>query len=113
RATADIEKVSGFAPVKFDDVHCSHGKARAIDEAGYVAVETDVIESMFRRFDLARVFLSYVTHRSDFRMPIQCVVVKIKLGIKREDFAFGGNDQWVDLHHRAIVRNESAIKSFE
>ena len=40
-------KLAGFAAVKLDDVHGSHGEAGAIDEARYVAVEPDVIEPMF------------------------------------------------------------------
>jgi len=39
----NVEKVSRFATVEFDDIHGSHGQAGAIDEARYVAVETNVI----------------------------------------------------------------------
>ena len=33
RSTANVEEVSGFSTVKFDDVHGAHGQARTIDKA--------------------------------------------------------------------------------
>src|SRR5207245_7860312 len=44
RAATDVEKISRFATIEFDDVHRCHGEARAIDEARDVAVEPNLIQ---------------------------------------------------------------------
>ena len=54
-AATDIKEVCRVAAVMLDGIHCRHGQAGTVDETGDVAVETDVIEIVFRRFDFARI----------------------------------------------------------
>ena len=54
-----------------------------------------VIEAVFRRFDFARVLFRDIAQRRDVGMAIECVVVKVKLGIEREHVARGRDDQGI------------------
>ena len=57
RAAADVEEVGRLAAVELDDVHRRHREAGAVDHAADVAVERDVVQVVFRRFDLLGVLL--------------------------------------------------------
>ena len=46
-------------------------------------------------------------------MPVKRVVVEVELRIERQHLALFGHDERVHLHHRAIERDEGAIKSIE
>ena len=83
RAAADIEEVRGLAAGVLDDVHRGHREARAVDEAGDVSVEADVVEVELGRGDFARVFLALVAHRDDLGLPVERVVVEVEFGIER------------------------------
>src|SRR5262249_35637739 len=85
-ATADVEEVGGFAAVELDDVHRRHGEAGAIDHAGNVAVEANVIEVGLGGFDFAGIFLGDVAVSGDVVVAEEGVVVKIQFGIERENF---------------------------
>src|SRR5205814_5714912 len=112
-AAADIEEVCGITAVKFDDVHRCHGQSSAVNETGDISIQADVIESVSRRFDLARIFLRDIAHGCDFRMPSQGVVIEIKFRIERQHRPCGSNDQRIDFYHRAIEPNEGAVQSVE
>src|SRR4030095_502975 len=51
-AAANVEKVGRAAAIKFDNVHCRHGEAGTVHEAGDIAIEPDVIETVRGRLDL-------------------------------------------------------------
>jgi hypothetical protein len=112
-AAADVEEVGRFAAVVFDDVHGGHGEAGAVDEAGDVAVEADVVEVVFGGGDFARVLLVLVAHRLDFRVAVERVVVEVELGVERVNVVVGGDDDRVDLDHRAIAVDEQFVERVE
>src|SRR5581483_5576458 len=51
RATADIKEVGRTAAEMLDDVHRGHRETGAIDQAGDVAIELDVIQVELTRLD--------------------------------------------------------------
>src|SRR5262249_17445717 len=55
-SAADIQEVCRRSTRKLDDVHGGHRQAGAVHHAGDVAVELDVVQPVFRRFDLERIF---------------------------------------------------------
>ena len=46
-AAAHIQKVGRHAARVFDDVHGGHGQPGAVDQAGNIAIELDVIQVVF------------------------------------------------------------------
>ena len=57
---ADIQEIRGFAAGEFDDIHRRHREAGTVDHTANIAVEFDVVEVVFRSFDLKRFFLGEV-----------------------------------------------------
>ena len=76
-------------------------------------METDVIQSVLGSFDFARIFFRGVTHGRNIRMPIKRVIIEIELGVERQHLAAGGNDKWIDLHHRAVEPDKGLIQTVE
>jgi hypothetical protein len=62
-ATAHVQKVGRFSAMVFDQVHRAHRQARAVDEAGDVAVEAHIREAALGRPELraGKSGLSYVS----------------------------------------------------
>src|SRR3546814_4184572 len=60
-AAANVQEVCGESAVQLDDVHCGHGKASAVHHATDVAVQLDISEILFARFQFHRVFFGLVT----------------------------------------------------
>ena len=80
-STADIEKVGRIAAVVFDGIHGGHREAGAIDEAGDVAVELDVVQVELAGFNLQRILLGEVAHLSDVRVAEHGVGIDGHLGV--------------------------------
>ena len=112
-ATADIKEVRRIPTVVLDDVHGRHRKSGTIHKACDVAIEADVIEIVRGGCHFARVFLVVVAHRGNFRVTVQRVVVEVEFCIERVDLVVGGHDQWVDLDHRAIERDEEFVERID
>ena len=93
-----------------DDVHRRHRQTGAVDQAGDVAVQADVVQVELGGGDLAGIFLALVAHRDDVRMAEQRVVVEAELRVQRQHPAVRGGDQRVDLDHRAIERDEELVE---
>ena len=68
---------------------------------------------MLRSFDFARIFLSDITQRRDLWMTIKRVIIEVKLGVERQDIAFGCHNERVHFDHRTIVGSKRAIEAFE
>jgi len=64
-----------------NDVHRGHGQTRAVDQAGDVALELDVIQVEFARLNFQRRFLGQVAHRLEVRMAVQRIVIEANLGV--------------------------------
>lgn len=86
-----------------DDVHRGHREAGAVDEAGDVAVEGDVGEAELRGLDFLGVLFVEVAEGDDVRVTEERVVVEGDLRVEREELAFGGHEEGVDLDHGAIL----------
>ena len=112
-ATAHVEEVGWFTTVVLDDVHGCHGETGAVDKACDVAIETNVVEVVFRCSHFTRIFLLFVSHGDDVRMAIERVVIEAELGVEREHAAIGRGDEWIDLEHRAIALNEKLVEIAE
>src|SRR5690606_4113160 len=102
-ATADVEEVGGLAAVQLDDVHGGHGQAGAVDEAGDVAVEADVVEAELTGGHLARILLGRVAHGDDVLLAVQRVVVEVELGVEGDHLVVAGDGQRIDFDERAVA----------
>ena len=86
-AAADVEEVRGLAAVELDDVHGRHGEPGAVDHAGDVAVELDVVELVPAGLDLVRVLLVEVPQLGDLGLAVERVAVEVHLGVERDQLA--------------------------
>ena len=56
RPAAHVEEIGRLGAIELDDVHRRHREARAIDHAADLAIQRDVVEVVFRRFQFLGVF---------------------------------------------------------
>src|SRR5262249_52603926 len=110
-AATDVKKIGRRAAGVLDDVHGGHGQPGAVDQAGNVAVKLDVIQVELGGLDFQRVFFIDVAQFFQVFVPEKRVVVKVDLGIEREQTAVGGGDEWVDLHQRGVRVDEGTIQA--
>lgn len=110
RTAADVEKIRRAAAAILDNIHGGHGETGSVDQTGNVAVESDVVERMFRSGHFAWIFLGDVAVGHDLGVTVKRVVVEIKLGVEREKFARIGNDERIDLDHRTIGFDEEFVE---
>src|SRR6185436_5960606 len=105
-AATDVEEVRGAAAEMLDDVHGGHGEAGAVDETGDVAVELDVIETVFAGFNFEGCFFLEVAHGLNVGMTIESVIIETDFGI--DDFedlfaiSFLDKSEWVDFDHGGV-----------
>src|SRR5262245_14537311 len=107
---ADVEEVGGLAPGQLDDVHRRHRQPGAVDHAGDVAVELDVVEVVFGGFDLERRFFVEVAQLGVFFVAVERVVVKIDLCVQRVKLAVFGQQEGVNLEERGVHFDERPIE---
>ena len=90
-----------------DGVHRGHGQAGAVDEAGDVAVELDVVEVKLACLDLQLGLLVEVAHFGDVFVPVQRVAVDGNLGVDGGDFLDAvralDDAERVNLDHRGVA----------
>src|SRR5215475_4562742 len=110
RAAAYVEEVSRLAPGQLDDVHRRHRQPGAVDHAGDVAVELDVVEVVFGGFDLERRFFVEVAQFGVFFVAVERVVVEIDLRVQRVKLAVFGQKEGVDFEERGVHFNERPIE---
>src|SRR3954465_4522825 len=105
--TADVEKVCGLATIMLDDVHGGHRETCAVDKAGDIAIELDIIEVEFAGLDLQGRFLTKIAHGVNFFVTEEGVVIDADLGIDRRKriLAIGAFDdaERIDLYHAGIA----------
>src|SRR5215212_8962675 len=101
-AAAHVEEVGGLAARELDDVHRRHREPRAVDHAGDVAVELDVVEVELRRLDLQRLLLVEVAQGVEVRVAEHRVVVEGDLGVEREQPPVLRQEERVDLKQRGV-----------
>src|SRR5262249_50589084 len=106
---ADVEEVGGLAPGQLDDVHSRHRQPGAVDHAGDVAVELDVVEVVFRGFDLERRFFVEVAQLRVFFVAVERVVVKIDLRVQRLKLAVFRQQERGDLEERGVPFGERPL----
>ncbi len=75
-----------------------------------VAVQRDVGQVMFGRFDFLGVLLGLVAQREDIRMAIERVGVERHLGVEAFQLALGGDDQRIDLQHGHVLLDEGLVE---
>ena len=83
RAAADVEEVGGLAALQLDQVHGRHRQACAVDHAGDVAIERDVVEIVLAGDALGRIFLVRIAQRGHLRLAEQRVGLDVELAIER------------------------------
>ena len=83
-AAADVEEIGRFTAVQLDQVHGRHGQSGAVDHAGDVAVERDVIETVFVRAAFFDLFLIRVTQLGEQLLTVERVVVQVDLAVQRQ-----------------------------
>src|SRR5690606_7154640 len=110
-AAADVQEVGRIAAVQLDDVHGGHGKTGAVDHAGDVAVQRDVVEAVLVGDVFLLVFLRRITHLGQVRVAEHGGVVEVDLGVQHHDAVVGGDDQRVDLDQRRILVHEHVVQA--
>src|SRR6516164_4243229 len=105
-APAYIEKICRLATGILNDVHRRHGKPGAIYQTSDIPLQSDIVQTEPRRFDLSRIFLVNVPHFQDILVPEESVVVEVEFGIQRIDNALWGHHKGIYFHKRAIERNK-------
>ena len=101
-------KFAGTAAGQLDDVHRRHRQTGAVDHAGDVAVELDVVQAEFAGFDLQRLFFVQIAQFLDVLVAVQRVVVEVHLRIERVDLVVAGNEERIDLGKRGVGVFEGA-----
>jgi hypothetical protein len=85
-AAADVEEVRRLAAVQLDQVHGRHREAGAVDHAGDVAIERDVVEVVLAGH-CSIVLLAGSRSAAVSPVAEQGVVVDVDLGIQRQQLA--------------------------
>ncbi|MFM1945227.1 MAG: hypothetical protein RI897_4209 [Verrucomicrobiota bacterium] len=116
-AAADIEEVGGLAAVVTDDIHGSHGESGAIDEAGDIAVELDIIQFMLAGLGFKGGFLADIAEGQEVFVAVEGVVVEADLGIDRKDIqcvvVFADEGERVDFDEGGVAFPPSAVGAEE
>ncbi len=116
-AAADVEEVGGLAAVVTDDIHGAHGESRAIDEAGDIAVELDIIQFMLAGFGFEGGFLADIAEGQEVFVAVEGVVVEADLGIDRKDIqrviVLADEGERVDFHERGVAFPPGAVGAEE
>jgi len=73
------------------------GKARTVDDAADLAVETDIVQMVLGSLGLARILLRGVMHVGDAGTAEQRVVVERHLCVERKHAVVLDHDQRIDL----------------
>src|SRR6056297_203925 len=107
---AHVEEVGRFGTVKLDDVHGSHGKARAVHHAADFTVQSDIVEVVFRGLKLFGVFFGGVAQLGDVGVAVDRVAVKAHLGVEAFEIALVGDNEGVDLEHLHVLFEEQFIE---
>src|ERR1051325_4022572 len=102
RAAANVEKVSRLPTREFDDVHRCHRESGAVHHARDVAVELDVVEIKFGRFDLERLFFVEVAQIEKLLVTKERVVVKVDLRVECDETAVFRQQKRIDLGERCV-----------
>jgi hypothetical protein len=88
-------------------------EAGAVDHAGDIAVELDVVEAVLRGFDFERIFFVEVAEFAELFMAEQAVVVEGHFCVERDQAAVAGHDAGVNLQQRSVGVHKSAVKRLE
>src|SRR5581483_9041417 len=110
RSAAHIEKVCRLAAVQLDEVHGGHREARAVDHAGDVPIEGDIVQIVLARAPLHGIFLARIPHPSDVRVAEDRIGIGVDLGIERDQAAALGDDQRVDLDETGVLLHVKPIQ---
>jgi hypothetical protein len=108
-AAVDVEEVGGLAARVLDHVHGGHGQTRAVDDAADLTLEADVGEIVLGGLGLARVALRGIVHVGDVAPAEHGIVVEGHLGVEGQDAVVLGDDERVDLQHRAVTIAERPV----
>ena len=78
---ADVEKVRRISAVQFNDIHRGHGETCTVDETSDLAIETDVVQIGFFRFDVTPILLRVVLLIERRLLPVLGIGVHVDLAI--------------------------------
>ena len=109
-SASHIEEIGRLAARILDDVHRRHGQPRAVDQAGDIAIKSDIVEAVLGSRHFAGILLRHVAHRDDLGLPVKGVVVEVELGVEGEQLAFRRHDERIDFHHGTIALNEKLVE---
>ena len=84
-AAAHVQEVGRRATRVLNDVHGGHRQAGAVDHAGDVAVELDVVQGVLRGFHFQRIFFRGIAQFLEFLVTEDGVVVEIDLAVQGQE----------------------------
>src|SRR6185436_8263271 len=95
------------------DVHGGHGQARAVDHAGDVTVELDVVQAVLGGFYFERIFLIEVAKLPKFFVAEQAVIVEGHFGVEGYQAAVSGDHARIDFEERGVGVDECAVQGLK
>lgn len=108
--TTNIQEVGGLAAIQLDDVHSSHGKTGAVNEAADITIQLDEVQAGLGSTDLISVLLGLIAHLEDVLLPEVGVVVKTELGVHAHNLVVRGLGQRVDLDLGGVLLAKDLVQ---
>ena len=109
----DIEEVAHATPEKIITEFIDPLTGLGAEQAANVAVQADVGQIEFRRFDFSRIFFVQVAVSHDIGVAKQRVRVKVELGVQRHQLILAVAVEWVDFDQRRVGVHVALVQLLE
>src|SRR5216683_1719782 len=113
-AASDVAEVGRAAACPLDEIQRAHAEARAVADDPDVAVERDIRKSALLGLNLVRVAFQ---HRAipllELLVPPRGVFVGFELRVARDDLAFLGDHQGIDLGSHGVELGDGPVKPLD
>ena len=100
-----------MAAFEFDDVHGCHRQTCAVHHTADVAFQRNVVQVEFGCFQLAFVFLRFVTQFSDFRQAVERVAVDTDFAVHAGQCAVFADCQRVHFKQGEVVVDKRFVRA--
>ena len=102
RSTANVEEICRASSRQFDNIHGSHGKARAINHTSHSAIKFNVVKPVLCCLDLKPFQFIRIIEFLYIGMPEKGIIVKGHFGIQ-------GNQTVISCNHQRVYFNQRSV----
>src|SRR6185295_6394564 len=95
-ASAGVQKIGRTSTGELYDIHGGHRQARAVHQAGDVAIQFDVGQPEAGSLHFQGIFLVQIAQLDQVLVTKHGVIVQIHFGVERVDLAVLGQDEGID-----------------